>query len=288
MNADHRAAVSGLYSDAVSEPSDDWTLYRGHREHFTAALVARAPTPAGRLCLLGAGKCNDVDLERLAEAYSEIHLVDIEPPAVASAVARQSPAVRARLRPQVPVDLAGLSGKRIGKWQRKPPTNAELAAFESATVASTVARLPGPFDVVASACILTQLSFALRQSLGERHALLGPIRSAILTTHLRTLIALTRVGGSVVFASDVVSSTSYPALDTLPGDADLNAVLRSVTDAGASYFAANPKLISDALRYHPELSDHTSEPELLTPWLWAGPLGRTYLVYALTFTRSAR
>jgi hypothetical protein len=62
----------------------------------------------------------------------------------------------------------------------------------------------------------------------------------------------------------------------------LHAVLRSVTDAGASYFAANPKLVSDVLRYHPELSGQVSEPDLLEPWLWSGPLARTYLVYALT------
>ena len=269
----------------MPQASDDWTLFTGHRQRLSAALLACAPASGGRLCILGAGKCNDVDLERLAEVYAEIHLVDIDPSAVASAVARQSPTVRARLRPQVPLDLAGLSPKRIGKWQRKAPTSSELAAFESATVAATVSRLPGPFDVVASACILTQLSFALRQTLGERHALVGPLRSALLSTHLRSLVGLLKAGGSGVFATDVTSSTNYPALDELTEGEDLNAVLRAVMDAGASYFAGNPQLVSDALRYHPALTGQTSEPEPLPPWLWNGPLARTYLVAALVFQR---
>lgn len=270
----------------VVDPSsaEDWALYAGHRSHFSAALLTSAPAHPGRLCILGAGKCNDVDLERLSEAFSEIHLVDIDPPSVASAVARQTPAVRARLRPHAPVDLSGLSSKRLGKWQRKPPTRGELEAFEAATLGAIVARLPGPFDVVASACILTQLSFSLRKELGERHPLLGPMRHALMTMHLRSLLALSVVGGRCVFACDAVSSTSYP-LDALPAESDLNEVLRAAVASGAAYFAANPKLIVETLRYHPELAEHTSEPEQLTPWLWTGPLARTYLVYALRFMR---
>ena len=265
--------------------ADDWTLFQGHRTHFSAALSACAPARPARLCILGAGKCNDVDLELLSERYSEIHLVDIDPPSVASAVARQTPAVRAHVRPHVPVDLAGLTNKRLAKWQRKPPTGAELEQWENGVVSATLARLPGPFDVVASACILTQISFAARQGLGERHPMLGAIRLALIAAHLRTLVGLTQAGGTSMFACDVASSTSYPALDSLAPDADLEAVLRAVVQGGSSYFAANPKLIIDTLRHRPELADHTGEPEQLLPWLWTGPHARTYLVYALRFTK---
>jgi hypothetical protein len=268
----------------VTQPEgDDWALYAGHREQLTAALLASAPKPGARLCILGAGKCNDLDLAALTQQFSEIHLVDIDAPAMASAIARQKPEVRARLRPHVPVDLSGLSSKKLGKWQRKAPTRTELEAYETTTLAGIIARLPGPFDVVASTCILTQMSFALRQALGERHPMLAPIRLALMATHLRSLAALTLVGGSCLFACDVVSSTSYP-LEAL-GERDLNEVLNDVVSSGSSYFAANPKLIRDALRHHPDLAERAAEPEQLPPWLWTGPLGRTYLVYALRFER---
>lgn len=268
----------------MPEPPDDWALYADHRAHFTAALLASAPSSGGRLCLLGAGKCNDIDLEQLSERFSEVHLVDIDPSALASGTSRQTPAVRARIRPHAPLDLSPLSGKRISKWQRKAPSRAELEAAEALTLSTLLSRLPGPFDVVASACVLTQMSFALRKTLGEGHAMLAPIRISIMTTHLRTLVGLTRAGGTCLFTSDLVSSTTYP-LDTLPPDRDLRAVLGDIVSSGASYFAANPKLIGEMLRYDVQLAERAGEPELLDPWLWTGPLERTYLVYALRFAR---
>jgi hypothetical protein len=269
----------------VSDIGDDWALYAVHRQRLTSALLACASKNGGRLCILGAGKCNDVDLEQLAERFSEIHLVDIDPPALASAVARQSPAVRARLRPHVPVDLSGMSSKRLSKWHRKPPTRAELEAFEATTLASIVSRLPGPFEVVASACILTQLSFSLRQGLGESHPMLAALRLSVMTTHLRVLLELTKPGGTCLFASDVVSSTSYP-LDALESERDLLEVVREIEASGASYFSADPKRIRGALLYT-ELAELATEPLELSPWLWTGPLARTYLVYALRFSRRA-
>ncbi len=67
----------------------------------------------GRLCLLGAGNANDVDLNALAARFGEIHLVDIDPDAVARAVARLPPG-----GPQMiptPVDACGIIwGRRAG------------------------------------------------------------------------------------------------------------------------------------------------------------------------------
>jgi hypothetical protein len=50
--------------------------------------------------------------------------------------------------------------------------------------------------------------------------------------------------------------------------------MRQVVDAGAGYFVANPEIVAGLL-------DEVGTPELLEPWLWTGPLARTYLVYAM-------
>jgi hypothetical protein len=268
----------------MPDPGDDWALYADHRAHFSAALLGCAPNSGGRLCILGAGKCNDSDLERLSQVFSEIHLVDLEPSALATAMARQTPATRTRLRPHCPVDLSLLSAKRIGKWQRKPPTPAEIEAASASTLAALLTRLPGEFDVVASACVLTQMSFALRGALGEKHAMLAPIRLSLMALHLNTLVGLTRAGGTCLFTSDLVSSTAYP-LDSLPPERDLRSVMADVTNTGTSYFAANPALIREILHRDVLLGERAGEPEMLDPWLWTGPLQRTYLVYALRFAR---
>lgn len=267
------------------DAADEWALYAGHRARFTEALLgcASAAEPRGRLCVLGAGKCNDLDLDLLSERFSEIHLVDFEPAALAAAVSRQKPQVRALLRPHT-LDLALISPKRAGKWRRRPPTAADVQTAAASSLRDILARLPGPFDVVASACMLTQLSFALRGALGEASRILGPARAATMLLHLNTLVGLTAPGGQSLFACDLTSSTSYP-LDALPASADLRAVLREIVDAGAGYFAANPDLIEQMLSEDPGLEGRAEEPELLDPWLWTGPLGRLYFVYALRLAR---
>src|SRR5207237_2905964 len=58
-------------------------------------------------------------------------------------------------------------------------------------------------DVVASTCLLSQLSFGAGQALGADHPALPAVRSALLTTQLRTLATLTRNRGSGFLVNDV-------------------------------------------------------------------------------------
>jgi hypothetical protein len=252
----------------------DWDLYAAHREELTRVVLSAANRPGGRLCVLGAGKCNDLDLGRLSEAFRELHLVDLEPALVAGAVAREAPAVRERLVPHAPVDLSVVSAKRAAKWQRRAPTTAELTALAESTKQSLLARLPGPFDVVVSACVLTQLGFALSRAFPDSHPLLGPLRVCVAQTHLQTLVELTAANGSALFVSDLASSTHYP-LDNLPPDANLDEVLHDVVAKRAFYHLARPDMVKDLLQ------EAAPERELapLSPWLWTGPQARTYLVY---------
>jgi hypothetical protein len=263
---------------------DDWTLYAGHRAHLTEAILASTTHPEGRLCLLGAGRCNDVDLDRLALAFSEIHLVDVDPVALGAAVARQTPAVRSRLRPHARVDLSGMA-RRLGRWKRRAPTVAQIEATADATLRSLLARLPGPFDVVASACVLTQMAFALRDELGDIHPMLKLVRLSVMATHLNTMIGLTAGGGTALFVSDLVSSNLFPIreMDSSRGPREL---MNEIVASGRSYHAANPSLILAILAEQP-LGPLVDEPDFLEPWLWTGPLGRTYFVYALRIRRLA-
>src|SRR5260370_10504814 len=173
---------------------DDWHLYAEHRAHVTDAIVKSAPGAGARLCLLGAGRCNDVDLEQLLLTFSEIHLVDLDKSVLAQAVARHDQAVRARLHVHAPVDLSGLTEKRLKKWQRRPPSLEEVEGTALSTIESIAASVEGPFDVVASTCVLTQMSFELRELLGDQPPMLGPIRLSLMVTHLTTLFELTAVG----------------------------------------------------------------------------------------------
>jgi hypothetical protein len=267
---------------------DDWALYAHHRARFTDAILSSAERPAsgraGRLCVLGAGRCNDVDLERLGQVFSEIHLVDIDPAALGAAVARQAPGVRERLRPHALVDLSGLS-KRLAKWKRRPPTADQVEASAASTLRSLWARLPGPFDVVVSACVLTQMSFAVRDELGDGHPSLELVRFSVLATHVNALVGLTAVGGTILFATDLVSSNLYPVGD-LPPSRSLRDVMDEIVASGTAYHSANPHRVREILAEE-NLATLVDDPELLDPWLWTGRMGRTYFVYALRIRRRA-
>ena len=268
---------------------DDWLLYAHHRARLTDAILSSlppSPSPGeARLCLLGAGACNDVDLSALAQRFREIHLVDLDEAALARAVARQTPDVRARLRRHAPVDLSGLT-PHLGGWKKRPPTFGQTEAAAAAGRAAVLARLPGPFDVVASTCVLTQMSFHLTDVLGDDHLMIGPIRQALIVAHLGSLLGLVAPGGGALFACDLVSSSFYP-LDDLPPGRDLRAVMADVVDSETFYLAANPTLIRRLLRRDDTLRGLAEEPQLLDPWLWTGPRERTYLVYALRLRRAA-
>ena len=260
----------------------EWELYAEHRRKFTQAVLSLAPATPGRLCVLGAGKCNDLDLASLSQAFRELHLVDLDQAALASGVARETPELRKQLVLHAPVDLSVLGPKRKTKWQRRAPSASELEAAADATLQGLLARVPGPFDVVVSACILTQLGFALSQAFREPHPLLGPLRMSVVRTHLQTLLGLTAPNGSALFVSDLASSTHYPPLTQLPRDADLSKVLRDIVASRAFYQVARPDLLEDLLA---ELAE--APPAPISPWLWTGPQERTYLVYGYEIRRNS-
>ncbi|MCA9022365.1 MAG: hypothetical protein KDA74_19585, partial [Planctomycetaceae bacterium] len=56
----------------------NWEHGAAHRNLITGYLTELAQSSRGRLCVLGAGNCNDLDLQKLSQVYSEIHLVDLD------------------------------------------------------------------------------------------------------------------------------------------------------------------------------------------------------------------
>lgn len=266
----------------MAETADNWELYASHRARYTELLLA--PGEGGSLCLLGAGHCHDVDLEALAAQYAAIHLVDLDRPAVLAAIARQKPAVREILHVHAPFDLSGFE-TRWKRWKRTRPSPEEIAAASSSVI-KTAGTLPGPFDLVASSCVLTQMSFAARDALGENSPMLGPVRIALVRTHLALLMGLTAPGGTALLVTDLTSSSSFPLAEVAP-EQNLLDVMGDIVERGAYYHVANPNLIEQVLETEPVLRAMSGESELLSPWLWTGAQARTYFVYALRFRRRA-
>src|SRR5690349_772223 len=143
--------------------------FAAHRARLTGEIAARAPAGrAGRLCLLGAGNANDVDLEALAAAYREVHLVDIDAEALDRARARVKPERQGQLVLHAPLDASGLFD-RLDGWARDAPAASSIAAEVAPAVARVAEPLPRGFDVVVSCCLLTQLQLVLLLVVSDRH-----------------------------------------------------------------------------------------------------------------------
>ncbi len=280
------AAVREKHAQGNRRSKDDWELYRAHRQRLSAVIdCLGAEAGGGALVLLGAGNCNDVDLEGLVAGFSSIHLVDIDAGALDRARARLSPAVRARTVAHGGIDLTGLLGQ-IEKSRGRALDGAWVEQAIEAGVRGLASALPtGQASVVVSCCLLSQLGWSLEEAAGGDEERGMRLRVAALTVHLRTLAALCRPAtaqtraGSALVAADIVSSDLYP-LDEVPPGADLRALAAElIPRQEIVYAAANPVLLSRLVRRELALKDCFAPPEILEPWLWTGQFERTYLVY---------
>ena len=191
-----------------------WDAFANHRRNVTGLLAGGPPAKPSRLCILGAGNCNDLDLAALVAAHRQIHLVDIDDAALARGVARQGLAIHSALHLHAGIDVSGLLDD-MAAWS--PPTTigpAELEACVERPVRSVV--LPGPFDVVASTCLLSQLMGGVVHTVGSAHPRFVESLQAVRTGHLRLLAHLIAPGGSGVLITDVLSSDTVPTLGSLP------------------------------------------------------------------------
>jgi hypothetical protein len=262
------------------EGRDLWDRYAVHRQHLTAAVLALAPAQGGRVCLLGAGNANDYDLVELAARFEEIHLVDIDPAALARAAGRQPAPVRNKLRSHGPVDLSGLYHQLEAGIHTLP----DPEQLVERGVRDILGRLPGDFDVVVSGCVMSQISWAFARMWEDDLELRAILEQAMVTIHLRALLGLVRPGGAALLAADLVSTDTYP-VDELAPDADLRALVATLSEARLAYAVSNPDLIQQILRRDRQLRALLASSEMGAPWLWTGSHDRTYLVYPLVLRR---
>jgi hypothetical protein len=259
-----------------------WEGFAEHRARMTMlAIEARGET----LAVLGAGNCNDLDLPALAARFREIHLVDLDEEAVRRARDRQPPEVASKLVLHAPVDLSG-AFDRLAAFKTKPATPAEQARLPRESVEKILAALPGRFDVVLSACMLSQLMHSCYVALGIEHPQLQTMAAALALAHLRSLSALVAPGGTGLLVTDTISSETY-ALEELWGDQPPLALLDQIDRANRTLSGTAPSFLKKILRDDPEIAPLVSAPRLLEPWLWRFTEEMTFLVYALAFDRRA-
>ncbi len=215
-------------------------------------------------------------------------LVDIDGQALKRGTTFQKVHDSPRVRQVESVDLTGLAD-RLLTWQNIKPTDPEviectrLAEVPPAALAS---RIGGPFDVVLSPCVLSQLLTPLRDTLGEEHRGFIPLLNAIRARHFRLMLDLLSPGGRGVFASDLFSSATVNDLARVPTE-KLPDLMRQRVAAGRIFSGLDPASIAGVLTRDGMIAPRIRQYHLIRPWLWHLGLSKTYLVHAITFTSKA-
>lgn len=273
-----------------SNAAHHFEAFASHRARLTELLMTRgeaAVSASGgpRLCVLGAGNCGDLDLEKLASRYRSIHLVDIDADALERARERQSSSTRAALVPVAPLDLSGLLGQ-LERWREGQVTTGELLGHPARTARGLARALGGPFDVVVSACVLSQMHLSARHVLSAEHPLSRAVGYTLNLTHLRTLSLLTRPQGVALLASDVATEQMFP-LERSRELQDARALLEQLIHSGTVFDAVRPDALVAILGDDPSLVHEVGPSSLSDAWLWHNGPRRTFLVYVLELPRLA-
>lgn len=256
--------------DRNRSTSQGFDAYAAHRAEQMALLCELR---GQRLALLGAGNCNDIDLERLCGAFEELHLFDIDAEALERAVARHSPRVQAACRVHAH-DLTGVV-PFLEAWRTSPPEPlaAQVAAW---TKLCELLTEVGQFDAVASTCLLSQVAINLRDFFGLTPALNSALFAAI-AGHIMLATSLTKPGGSLLVFSDCITN-QYPIHEEARSRGALPAIFHLAAQ-GAAFPGTDPELLTSLVK-----SPEFPEPELPRAWIW--DLGeQSYLVYALRAAR---
>ena len=277
------------------ESRNTWQRYARHRRRVTELLLETldesaqtgSPTRPRKLCLLGAGNCNDVDLRLLTEAFDEIHLVDLDGIAMAEGVLRAGlEEAQDRIRIHADVDVSGIF-PALSPLDRTAGSD-EIESLAKSALCSPIPDgldplITGGFDTVASVGLLSQLIEGILTRITNPASAL-PVLAAVRSRHLLLLLELARPGGCGVLVTEIVSTDSAPELEVTPED-ELLPLLRHLVNQGNFFTGLNPAILQTGFQQDPRCSPLVATVQTATPWKWDF-LCRTYAVTAFVARRN--
>lgn len=219
-------------------------VVRAHRARVTDLVgqIARSLPNASRLCVLGAGNVNDLDLSRVLTDCAELHLVDIDGEAMERGVQRQGMAGEARIVIHGQQDLRRPWSHGLG------------------------------FDIVLSAGMLSQLVDQARLTCSGGLVEVLDARDQ----HLAALVNLTRDAGKAILVTDVVSSMTVPGLEDATA-AELAELLPRLIADSNFFTGCNPAALVNV--FH--TIDRVASVSATTPWIWPVSELGSYLTIGL-------
>jgi hypothetical protein len=279
LNSDLRARQAAFNRSS----HDQWEGFAEHRSHVTARLAEKASRGVSRLCVLGAGNANDLDLAALLALFREVHLVDLDADALQFGATRQGVAGRPSLHFHPRIDVTGMLDVMTSWTPMTPIANSSLLALSHWPSERVSAVLPGPFDVVASTCLISQLLETASHALGPSHRSLSAVLRALRVGHLRLLAELSAPAGTAFLISELASSQKVPELESW-NDAELSTKAIALEREAHVFGGLDRSALLEILRGDSFLRGRVGLIETSSPWRWRLH-ERTYLTRSLSFQR---
>jgi hypothetical protein len=264
-----------------------WDSYAPHRDNVTRLILDAARDNEATLTVLGAGNCNDLDLNRLAGTFKSVQLVDLDPASVEEGVIRQGHVPRGSSFSIYEADLSGIYSD-LAALQDTEISHQQIQKLGELAENAQPENLPEPASVVISTGLITQLVEAATKAVGEAQIAESDspgvqLIQAVRRRHLRLLSELTQPGGTAILVTEVVSSDTAPEICNTPV-ASLPMVLSRCLAAGNFFTGLHPGILHSELTTK-EFAPGFESVQATAPWLWKFT-ARTYAVVAFVARRN--
>lgn len=261
------------------ETLDHWSLYLPHRENIHRLLAQTLQPVSARLCVLGAGNCNDLNLASLTSRFAQVHLVDLDQQGLVKGVERQILPDPERLILHGGFDITGIL-KTLANWQRNRPKQESIDYCVREAMAFVGLPFLGRFEVTISTCLLTQIIDSVVSITGSSSIPFKLIQ-ALRLRHLRLLAELLLPGGVGILVTDFALTHSHTTKSRKGSPQDGNNPLYQ----GSHFLGVSPEELCKMVKNDIVLQSVLHQARTTPPWVWQQNYRRTLLVTAIQFQR---
>jgi hypothetical protein len=276
--------LRSLQSFINTETAAGWEQYSDHRASIMRLIEEKAK--GNRLdgaCILGAGNCNDINLPRIAELFSIVHLVDIDQAAIDCTISRYE-GIRNQLTVHASCDLTGIAFQAVAASSLRSCHSEEL-------VRSAVSNVPDvgvareTCGIVVSASVFSQLVATVSLIVNQRTQGFTSLITTLRKSHLDLMISLLAPGAPGIFVGELASSEMCPALfEAEPRE--LPRLTRRLVEERNFFTGMNPFALAATTLGTAVHNGLVRDVALHSPWIWRLDSTRCYLAYAVSFRKT--